>query len=153
MARTKQARKATPKAERKAVGKAEVTGAEAPVTNGALKVTSSCKKRRWRAGTLALREIRRQQKSVELLMRRKPFRDLVRELASECCNGLTGSKIRFKASAFEALQCAAEAHTVNLFRRAQHQALHAKRVTVQAKDLTMARVYGAGVALGGHVDY
>ena len=39
------------------------------------------KARRYRPGTVALREITRYQKSSELLIRRKPFQRLVREIA------------------------------------------------------------------------
>ena len=39
------------------------------------------KPRRYRPGTVALREIRRYQKSTELLIRKLPFQRLVRELA------------------------------------------------------------------------
>ena len=38
---------------------------------------------RYRPGTVALREIRRYQKSTELLIRKLPFQRLVRELAQE----------------------------------------------------------------------
>ena len=42
--------------------------------------TEPKKKRRFRPGTVALREIRRYQKNTELLIRKLPFRRLVREL-------------------------------------------------------------------------
>ncbi|KFD59340.1 hypothetical protein M514_28481, partial [Trichuris suis] len=38
---------------------------------------------RYRPGTVALREIRRYQKSTELLIRRLPFQRLVREIAQD----------------------------------------------------------------------
>jgi Core histone H2A/H2B/H3/H4 len=43
----------------------------------------SPKKFRFRPGTVALREIRRYQKSTELLIRRIPFQRLVREIAQD----------------------------------------------------------------------
>ena len=42
-------------------------------------------KKRWRPGTQALREIRRYQKSSNLLMRKLPFQRLVREIAQVVC--------------------------------------------------------------------
>ena len=39
--------------------------------------------RRFRPGTVALREIRRYQKSTDLLIRKLPFQRIVREIAAE----------------------------------------------------------------------
>ena len=58
------------------------------------------KGRRFRPGTVALREIRRYQKSTELLIRRLPFQRLVREITQ----GLSKLDYRFKAAALGALQ-------------------------------------------------
>ena len=44
------------------------------------------KPHRYRPGTVALREIRRYQKSTELLIRKLPFQRLVREIAQEYKN-------------------------------------------------------------------
>ena len=41
------------------------------------------KPHRFRPGTVALREIRRYQKSTELLIRKLPFQRLVREIAQD----------------------------------------------------------------------
>jgi hypothetical protein len=49
-------------------------------------VTAGVKKpHRFRPGTVALREIRRYQKSTELLIRKLPFQRLVREIAQGLC--------------------------------------------------------------------
>uniref|UniRef100_A0A6N2KAY2 Core Histone H2A/H2B/H3 domain-containing protein n=1 Tax=Salix viminalis TaxID=40686 RepID=A0A6N2KAY2_SALVM len=61
-------------------------------------------------GTVALREIRKYQKSTELLIRRLPFQRLVREIAQDFKTDL-----RFQSSAVAALQEAAEAYLVGLF--------------------------------------
>ena len=58
------------------------------------------KGQRFRPGTVALREIRRYQKSTELLIRRLPFQRLVREITQ----GLSKLDYRFKAAALGALQ-------------------------------------------------
>ncbi len=46
------------------------------------------KPHRYRPGTVALREIRKYQKSTELLIRKLPFQRIVREIASEYKNDL-----------------------------------------------------------------
>jgi histone H3/H4 len=85
---------------------------------------------RFRPGTVALREIRRFQKSTELLIRKLPFQRLVREIASEFKNDL-----RFQSSAVLALQEATEAFIVGLFEDTNLAAIHAKRVTIMPKDM------------------
>ena len=92
------------------------------------------KPHRFRPGTVALREIRRFQKSTELLIRKLPFQRLVREIASEFKNDL-----RFQSSAVLALQEATEAYLVGLFEDTNLCAIHAKRVTIMPKDLQLAR--------------
>ena len=92
------------------------------------------KHHRFRPGTVALREIRRYQKSTQLLIRRLPFQRLVRELAHE-----VKTDLRFQSTALLALQEAAEAYLVGLFEDTNLCALHAKRVTIQPKDLQLAR--------------
>ncbi len=91
------------------------------------------KARRWRPGTVSLREIRRYQKSTELLIRKLPFQRLVREIAHEYCEDL-----RFQSAAIYALQEAAEAFLVGLFEDTNLCALHAKRVTIFSRDMQLA---------------
>lgn len=82
------------------------------------------KPHRYRPGTVALREIRRYQKSTELLIRKLPFQRLVRELAQEFKTDL-----RFQSTAILALQEASEAYLVGLFEDTNLCAIHAKRVS------------------------
>ncbi|KAF9222991.1 histone 3 [Gyrodon lividus] len=130
MARTKQtARKTTGgKAPRKQLA-AKATRKTTAQTTGGVK-----KPHRFRPGTVALREIRRYQKSTELLIRKLPFQRLVREIAQDFKTDL-----RFQSSAVMALQEAAEAYLVSLFEDTNLAAIHAKRVTIQPKDLALAR--------------
>ena len=96
---------------------------------------SSVKKpHRYRPGTVALREIRKYQKSTELLIRKLPFQRLVREIAQDFKNDL-----RFQSSAVMALQEAAEAYLVSLFEDTNLCAIHAKRVTIMPRDMQLAR--------------
>ena len=92
------------------------------------------KPHRYRPGTVALREIRRYQKSTELLIRKVPFQRLVREIAQDYKTDL-----RFQSSAILALQESAEAYLVGLFEDSNLCAIHAKRITIQPKDIQLAR--------------
>ena len=89
---------------------------------------------RFRPGTVALREIRKYQKSTDLLIRKMPFQRLVREIAH-----IFKFDVRFQSTAVLAIQEAAEAFIVQLFADANLCAIHASRVTVQAKDMQLAR--------------
>ena len=89
---------------------------------------------RYRPGTVALREIRRYQKTTELLIRKLPFSRLVREIAQDFKTNL-----RFQAQAIGALQEAAEAYLIGLFEDTNLCAIHAKRVTIMPKDIQLAR--------------
>merc|ERR1712167_10180 len=83
---------------------------------------------RFRPGTVALRDIRKFQKSAELLIRKLPFQRLVREIANDFKTDL-----RFQSSAVLALQEASEAYMVGLFEDTNLCAIHAKRVTIMPK--------------------
>ena len=85
-------------------------------------------------GMKALKDIRRYQKSTELLLRKLPFQRLVREIAQDF-----KTDIRFQSTAILALQEAAEAYIVGLFEDTNLCAIHAKRVTVTPKDMQLAR--------------
>ena len=88
----------------------------------------------YRPGTVALREIRRYQKSTELLIRKLPFQRLVREIAQDFKTNL-----RFQSAAVMALQEAAEAYLVGLFEDSNLCAIHGKRITIMPKDIQLAR--------------
>ena len=92
------------------------------------------KAHRYRPGTVALREIRKYQKSSDLLIRRLPFQRLVREIAHSF-----KTDVRFQSTAINALQEASEAYLVGLFEDTNLCAMHAKRVTIQTKDMQLAR--------------
>ena len=128
MARTKQtARKSTTggKSPRKQL----VTKAARAALPGAVK-----RPHRYRPGTVALRDIRRYQKSTELLIRKLPFQRLVREIAAGISKDL-----RFQSVAILALQSAAEAYLVGLMEDTNLYAIHARRVTIFPKDMQLAR--------------
>ena len=130
MARTKnKASKSRRGGNRKgAPAKGGMKGKAAPA-DGGVKV-----KRRFKPGTVAMRRIRKYQKSAKTLMRAAPFRRLVRSHAREL-----NPELRFQASTLLALQEATEAYITSLFEDTNLCAIHAKRITVQAKDLHLAR--------------
>ncbi|CAD6892238.1 unnamed protein product [Tilletia controversa] len=127
MARTKQAARRS-------------TGGKAPRKQLAAKAAKTVavggvkKPHRYKPGTVALREIRRYQKSTELLIRKLPFQRLVREISQDI-----KTDIRFQSAAIGALQEASEAYLVSLFEDTNLAAIHAKRVTVMPKDMALAR--------------
>lgn len=136
MARTKAtARKSTGgKAPRKqlatkAAGQFKTERKSAPDPNNQVK-----KKKKWKAGTVALREIRRYQRSTDLLIRKLPFQRLVREIAQDFKN-----ELRFQQAAIDALQEASEDYLVHLFEDTNICCLHRKQVTITPADMQLAR--------------
>ena len=133
MTRTKQASKnlqslKAAKAPRKTISFKAAAGKTTPIP------MNIKRPRRYRPGTLALREIRKFQKSTDLLIRKLPFQRLVREIALNY-----KSDLRFQTQAILALQEACEAYIVKLFEDTNLCAIHAKRVTIMAKDMILAR--------------
>lgn len=92
------------------------------------------KPRRFRPGTKALRDIRRYQRSTEMLIRKAPFQRLVKQHSHEL-----SVKYRWQGTALLAMQEAAEAFLVSVFEDANLCALHAKRVTLFPADIQLAR--------------
>lgn len=91
------------------------------------------KSSRYRPGAVALREIRKYQKSTDLLLRKLPFQRLVREVAQSI-----RADLRFQSTALLALQESAEAYLSGLFEDTNLCAIHAKRVTIMPKDMKLA---------------
>jgi histone H3 len=95
---------------------------------------SPIKKRRYRPGTVAIREIRKYQKSTENLIQRLPFKKLVKEILQDYQDGFLVSK-----EALSCLQESAEMFLVNLLEDTQLAAIHAKRITIKPIDMQFAR--------------
>ena len=96
------------------------------------------RRRRCGPGARALREIRKYQKSCDLLVRKAPFQRLVREITQRLEHPMA-FEFRFQAEAILALQEATEAHLVHLFEDTNLCAIHCGRVTIMPKDLKLAR--------------
>ncbi len=82
----------------------------------------------------ALSEIRHYQKSMALLIRKLPFRRLVREIIQEI-----SMELQVTSDALESLQEAAEAYLVCVFEDSNLCAIHAKRVTIMPKDFALVQ--------------
>ena len=93
------------------------------------------KPRRYRPGTVALREIRKYQKSTDLLIRKLPFQRLVREISAD----FLMADDRFQSTAMLALQEASESYMIGLFEDTNLCAVHSNRVTIMPKDIRLAR--------------
>ena len=89
---------------------------------------------RYRPGTVALREIRRYQKSSDLLVRKLPFQRLVREISADFKTDL-----RFQESGMLALQEASEAYLVALLEDTNLLTIHRNCVTIKPKDIQLCR--------------
>ena len=76
------------------------------------KKSETKRKKCYRPGALALKEIRRYQKSTECLIKKRPFNRLVREITLE---HLKHPEIRYQKAAIDGLQEAAEYYLVRLF--------------------------------------
>ena len=114
-------------------GKKNIKNLASVAAQGLLK-KQNISKRRYKPGTVALRQIRKYQKTTNPLIRKLPFQRLVREIAQDF-----RSHLRFQQSAILALQEASEAYLVGLFMDTNLLAIHSKRVTIFPKDMQLAR--------------
>lgn len=113
------------KRKRKAPVKRTITGDIAVTTP---------KKRRWRSGTQAIREIRRLQTQTDTLIPRSHIDAVVRELVAERAN----HPLKMQASAIKALHEAGEIFSVELFEESLLMMIHAKRVELNIRDVKLA---------------
>ena len=99
--------------------------------------------RRYRPGTVALREIVRYQKSTELLIRKIPFQRLLREISQQVCLEKGISNVKYQSTAVLALQEAAEDFLVRMFSQVNDIAICGKLVTIQHKHVQLwKRLFG-----------
>ncbi|KAK4339374.1 hypothetical protein RND71_040836 [Anisodus tanguticus] len=140
MARTKHLAKRT----RTKPSVSAVPSATPSVSDGRIFVSVSAwmhkpkQKKRYRPGTVALREIRHFQKIWNLVIPAAPF---IRHV-SFIIQVREISVTRWQAEALIAIQEAAEDFLVHLFEDAIFCAIHAKRVTLMKKDFELARRLG-----------
>ena len=128
MPKTKVAAKA--KAATKKVAASKAIKKTAPAAGG----MKERKQHRNRPGTVVLREVKRYQKSIDMLLPKAPFQRLVRGITADMDH-----ELRFQSQALLALQEATEAYIVGVFEDTNLCAIHAKRMTVMKKDMDLAR--------------
>jgi len=93
---------------------------------------------RFKPGTVALREIRKYQKTAELIIPRLPFNRIVREILQDL--SFDKYQFRLQRAALEALQEAAENHLVRLINDSYLITCYAaKRVTLFPKDMQLVK--------------
>lgn len=92
------------------------------------------KPRKHHPGTRALMNIRKSQKNVELLIPKRNIQRLIREITSEYY-----ADMRFQKSAMLAIQTAAEAYMIDIYREANLAAINSKRVTVMPRDIILVK--------------
>ena len=111
------------------------------------------RRRRFKPGTVALREIRRFQNTHELLIRKAPFGRLLRQVCNSICEkrkkdphyNVLDCPFRFQSTAVLASQEAAEAALVTTMDSANLAAIHSKRVTLMKKDMQLVeRIHMTG---------
>ena len=131
MPKTKQAAKAKAASKLPAKVKgSKATKKSAPAAGG----MKDRRKMRHKPGTVSLREVKKYQKSTDMLLLKAPFQRLVRQISTDHDHTL-----RFQSQALLALQEATEAYIVGLFEDTNLCAIHAKRMTVMKKDMDLAR--------------
>jgi len=111
-----------------AVQRSHAAAEAPPINTGGVK-----RAHRYRPGTVALREIRKFQKSTELLIPKVPFQRLVKEMAQDYRTGL-----RFQSTAIAALQEAAEEYLIGIMADGVMCMLHGGRQTMMLKDMALA---------------
>ncbi|KAI8910032.1 histone-fold-containing protein [Powellomyces hirtus] len=126
---------------KKRLGRKSIGNKRTPTRAQPPPVTTPAKPHRYRPGTVALREIRKYQKSTDLLLRKLPFARLVKEVSADLSTleYANGQPPRWQSTAILAMQEAAEAFMVHLFEDANLCAIHAKRVTIMQRDIQLAR--------------
>ena len=130
-----------PSLSKNEVRRLAVARAEARCGGGKEPRRDTPESKRYRPGTVELWEIRRYQRSTELLIRRAPFDCLIRELVQDLWHG--GHELRISPAAITALQEVAEAYLVLLFEDTNLCTIHAKHVTIMPKDIQLVwRIHG-----------
>ena len=117
-------------------GKTPRTGKRA--RNDRPPVTGVRRRRRKKPGEGALKEIRKMQNSSDLLISKFRMSQVIREITRSVTPAHC-TDFKFTSAAIAALHVAAEDHAVRTFEMSNLAAIHAKRVTIQPKDMQFVR--------------
>lgn len=146
MAKVRVAGKAAAKAPARGPARKTVSAKAArktlPLNRRSAPATGGVKKpHRYRPGTVALREIRRYQKTTNLLIPKICYQRFLREISSDPnkCSQRSDGPFRWQGSAILATQTVAEDYLTVQLEDANVCALHSKRVTVMPKDIQLVR--------------
>lgn len=105
------------------------------------------KKRRFRPGTVALREIKRFQKHTNSLVQKMPMKRLIRDISEEQVNDMSkaypgfrinNGDVRWSKKALDELSKASEMFLIKLFFKANDMCIHSKRMTIRPEDMMIA---------------
>lgn len=98
------------------------------------------KPHRWRPGTVALREIKKLQRSTKNLIARSPYVRFMRQRMVAIADKNRGCATvkRLTGSAIEAAQEATQAYLIDVFEKALEATIHANRTTLLEKDVKFA---------------
>lgn len=122
------------KAAAKSATPQKTKGAKSKKTSKSSKSRGEKKSRHFKPGTVALREVKRYQKTSGFLIASLPFERLVREVAQDFKDDL-----RFSKSAVSLIQLASEYYLVGILEDAVLVSISAKRKSVQPKDIHLTR--------------
>lgn len=142
MAKVRVAGKAAAKAPARGPARKTVSAKTLPLNRRSAPATGGVKKpHRYRPGTVALREIRRYQKTTNLLIPKICYQRFLREISSDPnkCRQPSDGPFRWQGSAILATQTVAEDYLTVQLEDANVCALHSKRVTVMPKDIQLVR--------------
>lgn len=90
--------------------------------------------RRFKPGTIALREIKKYQKSTELVLQKAPLQRVIKSIMHAY-----NAQLRMSSTGALIIQEAVEAHIISLLADCNLCAQHARRVSIQPKDFYLAR--------------
>ena len=93
---------------------------------------------RFKPGTRSLMEIRKYQKTYDLLIQKAPFRRFVKNILLELCD----EEKRISKDGLALLQHSFEASVTQFLNSAVHCTIHGKRVTTNAKDVRLTAMFG-----------
>ncbi|PAV89882.1 hypothetical protein WR25_12153 [Diploscapter pachys] len=99
-------------------------------------------------GVLALREIRKFQKTSDLIIPRAPFYKVVRDITTKF-----GTDLRFQGLALECLHEAAEHYLVGLFEEVNLRAIFERHIIDMPKDIDLVRRIRGETFTGESVTY
>ena len=114
-------------------------------------VKKTRKPHKWKSGTVALREIKKQQRSTKNLISRSPYVRLMREQMSKVKeNSFALRAERLTSGAIEAAMEATQAYLVEMFEKAMEATIHANRTTLFEKDMIFATKNSDSLSLGDY---